>query len=153
MKNLLFASIIAIFIALTPGVVSAEDNDWGICTDPNAVNYPGVETLDALKEAGFRPVNDGSCYYLKCVEAVPGNPDFAGVYSCDMGTADDQNYWGWVNDLLPGMEYGPAYYGKLINIGGCTDPAALNWMDPQWWPDYNIIDDGSCVYPEPENAL
>ena len=49
--------------------VAAEDNDIGICTEPNAVNYPGVETMDALKEAGLNPVNDGSCYYLKCVDA------------------------------------------------------------------------------------
>ena len=152
MKNLLFVLVVVIFIALTPGVVSAEDNDWGICTDPKAVNYPGAETLDALKEAGFRPVNDGSCYYLQCDEVVVDGYH-TGAYSCDEGTADRQNYNEWVNDLLPGMEFGPAYYGKLIDIGGCTEEGASNWMNPIYWPDYNIVEDGSCVYPEPDNAL
>jgi hypothetical protein len=148
-KVLMWISIVLVVIALLLfGVRVVFAEDIGICTDPKSVNYPGVETLDALKEAGLNPVNDGSCYYLKCVDA--GLP---GAYSCDMGTADDQNYDDWVNDRLPGMQYGPAYYGNLIEIGGCTDQSALNWMDPQWWPDYNIIDDGSCVYPEPENAL
>jgi hypothetical protein len=136
--------VVAVFIALMiVANVMAEDNDIGICTEPNAVNYPDVETMDSLKEAGLNPVNDGSCYYLKCVDA--GLP---GAYSCDMGTSDDQNYDDWVNDLLPGMQYGPAYYGKLVDVGGCTDPEAVNYMDAQWWPDYNIIDDGSCVYAE-----
>jgi hypothetical protein len=148
-KVLMWISIVLVVIALLLfGVRIVFAEDIGICTDPKSVNYPGVETLDALKEAGLNPVNDGSCYYLKCVDA-----GVAGVYSCDMGTADDQNYDDWVNDRLPGMIYGPAYYGNPIDIGGCTDPEALNWMDPQWWPDYSIIDDGSCVYPEPENAL
>ena len=146
--------VVAVFIALMiVANVMAEDNDIGICTDPNSVNYPGVETMDALKEAGLNPVNDGSCYYLND-EVMMDDGTGTGAYSCDMGTADHQNYMDWVNDRLPGMSnYGPAYYGQLIDIGGCTDPEALNFMDAQWFPDYNIIDDGSCVYPEPENAL
>jgi len=135
-------------------LVSAEDNDVGICTEPGAVNYPGSDTLQALKDAGLRPVNDGSCYYLQCDPAIPDEPEI-GAYSCDMGTKDHNNFDDWVNDRLlgmsnyiPGSEYGPAYYGKLIDVGGCTDPEALNWMDPQWWPDYNIIENGSCEYPE-----
>jgi hypothetical protein len=137
-----------VFLVFGTMIVFGEDNDVGICTESGAVNYPGGDIIDMLKEAGLNPVNDGSCYYLKCVDA--GLP---GAYSCDMGTIDDNNFDDWVNDRLPGMLYGPAYYGKLIDVGGCTDPAALNWSDPQWWVDYNIIDDGSCVYPEPENAL
>jgi hypothetical protein len=146
--------VIAVFIALMiVANVMADDNDIGICTDPNSVNYPGVETLNALKEAGLNPVNDGSCYYLQCDEVMMDDGTGMGAYSCDMGTPDHQNYMDWVNDRLPGMQYGPAYYGKLIDVGGCTDPEAVNFTDAQWFPDYNIIDDGSCVYPEPENAL
>lgn len=147
----LAVAIAVVFAILIVFGVAAEDNEIGFCTNPKAVNYIGADIIQLYQDEGYRVVNDGSCYYLKCVEAVPGDADFAGVYSCDEGTEDDQNFWDWANELLPGMAYGPAYYGKLIDVGGCTDPVALNWMDPQWWPDYNIIEDGSCVYPE--NAL
>jgi hypothetical protein len=149
------ASVLFVLAALlfVVQLVSADDNDVGICTEPGAVNYPGADVIDSLKEAGLRPVNDGSCYYLQCDPAVPDEPEL-GAYSCDMGTKDHNNFDDWVNDRLPGMSnYGPAYYGQLIDVGGCTDPKADNWMNPIYWPDYNIIDDGSCVYPEPENAL
>lgn len=139
--------VVAVFAAMVI-VASVGAEDIGICTDPNSVNYPGVETLNALKDAGLSPVNDGSCYYLQCDEVMMDDGTGTGAYSCDMGTPDHQNYMDWVNGILPGMEYGPAYYGKLIDIGGCTDPEAVNYMDAQWWPDYNIVDDGSCVYSE-----
>jgi hypothetical protein len=136
--------VIAVLL-LAVKLVSAEDNDVGICTEPGAVNYPGVEVIDSLKEAGLRPVNDGSCYYLQCDPAVPDEPEL-GAYSCDMGTKDHNNFDDWVNDRLPGMLYGPAYYGKLIDTGGCTDPLAYNYMNPIYWPDYNIIENGSCEF-------
>ncbi len=150
-KRMIIASaVLLVFAALCLAVriVGAEDNEIGFCTNPKAVNFIGADIIQLYQDEGYLVVNDGSCYYLKCVDA--GLP---GVYSCDMGTEDDENYNDWANELLPGMAFGPAYYGKLIDVGGCTDPAADNFMDSQWFPDYNIIDDGSCVYPELENAI
>jgi hypothetical protein len=141
-KILMWISIVLVVIALLLfGVRVVFAEDWGGCTDPRAVNYSIA--IPDMEDAGYRVVDDGSCYYLKIEDGVGTD-----------GTKDDNNYFEWLDEV-----YSPAYYGKLIDIGGCTDPAAINWMDPQWWPDYNVIDDGSCiypepvVYPEPENAL
>jgi len=136
-----------ILVAMIAGVLAmafsdpaqAADNDWGGCTDPKAVNFVGRDFIQDLEGMGFHVVADDSCVYLKCTLAAL---DVPGVYYCGEGTADDENGWDWINDRLPGM---PAYYGKLIDTVGCLDPEADNFMDPQWWPDYNIYN-GGCEY-------
>jgi hypothetical protein len=150
-------------VLLGARVVMAEDDEIGFCTNKNAVNYIGAETINLYKDSGYRVVDDGSCYCLKVEMDSEGNVLSADETSCKN---NDTSYYDWLGDpdALYNAQFTPAYYGKLIDIGGCTDPLAYNWMDPQWWQDYNIIDDGSCEYLEavpelpevitgPENAL
>jgi hypothetical protein len=164
-KNMLWMYVVMLVIVLVLGIVGqvhAEDETvpnqgkFEICKHENAVNFPGYDVIKSLEDAGFTVVDDGSCYYLQCDEIIMEDGTGTGAYSCDMGTPDHENFYGWVNGTLLGMEnnpYPPSYYGKLIDTGGCTDPLAENWMNPIWFPDYNIIDNDSCTYPEPENAL
>jgi len=136
--------IALVVFALAARIVLAEDNEIGFCTDKNAVNYIGADIIQLYEDEGYRVVDDGSCYCLELETDSEGNVLAANDVSCKSANTS-------YNDFMF-AEYGPAYYGKPIEVGGCTDPAAINWMDPIWWPDYSIIEDGSCYY-ELENAL
>jgi len=153
----LFVILLTLIITLVCVVpVFAQDDDGETlytCKDPKSMSYVGKEVIKEWESYGFTVKHDPSqCEYLYC-EVVYIADDGFEVVSCDNGTPDNGNYnemfsWAFNQNLAPDET---AYF-EPIDIEGCTDPLALNWMDPFWWEGFNIIEDGSCYY-EPEESI
>lgn len=110
------------------------------CTNPKAVNFLG-------DWEGWTMVDDGSCICMDIVLDEWGN--VLSLDEVDCGKANnsfnDWMAWDYNQNLLPDET---AYF-EMIDIEGCTDKEAVNYLDPIYWDGYVIIEDGSCVYDIP----
>jgi len=156
MKRIFFASVmlaLALLAILGITVVFAEDPDvFPLCTNPRAVNYPGDDIIQAIKADGGKVVDDGSCYCMRMIYDKWGELTGTEDISCKMADDSYSQYFnalewngsGWIINRELGPEDTP--WLEPVIVGGCTDPEAANWMNPQWWEGYEIIEDGSCFY-------
>jgi hypothetical protein len=116
------------------------------CLDSEAANY-------YIPESWETNIVSGGCIYMhctfygtdiwdECVETSKSNSWYNEYFDCIVAngytTACNSGSDGSLGAILKS--------GNAPITGGCTDPKAKNFMDQQWFPQYTVVENGSCKY-------